>query len=236
MGDRTVFKRIEKKFILTKTEYNEFLDRIRPFIAEDEYGEYTICNVYYDTDTNDLIRKSLDKPFYKEKLRARSYGTAEDNGKIFVEIKKKYDGVVYKRRIKLRRQQWLEMLKTKDAGCVNKEKMSFTDHQILKEIEYFLKLYDPKPALYLAYDRQAFEARDNKALRITFDFAIRSRTGDIRLTKDDETELFADENTVLMEIKVPGAYPLWLSKALSELKIRDRSFSKYGAIYTKNNS
>lgn len=41
---------------------------------KDAYGAYTICNIYYDTGDWRLIRKSLEKTVYKEKLRIRSYG------------------------------------------------------------------------------------------------------------------------------------------------------------------
>lgn len=235
MADNKVFRRIEKKFILTDEQYQGLLSRISSKITADKYAEYTISNIYYDTEQNELIRLSLEKPKYKEKLRARSYGIAGDNDKIFVEIKKKYDGIVYKRRIKIRQFEWLKMLETKSASEVNTEGFSFTDKQIMKEIEYFIRFYDPRPAMYLAYDRKAFASTEDPDLRITFDFAIRARQEDVTLKKSGGTEMLLPEGKCLMEIKVPEAYPLWLVEALTAEKIYDVSFSKYGAFYTKFN-
>ena len=93
------FERYEKKYRLTAAQQRLLLEGIRPYMKKDDYGAYTICNIYYDTDDWRLIRTSLEKPVYKEKLRVRSYGVPEENGKVFVELKKKYDGVVYKRRV-----------------------------------------------------------------------------------------------------------------------------------------
>ena len=43
-------------------------------MSVDSYGKHTIGNVYYDTDTYELITRPVEKPKYKEKFRIRSYG------------------------------------------------------------------------------------------------------------------------------------------------------------------
>ena len=223
---QTNFKRYEKKYLLTPEELEIFLNKIKPFIKPDEYPEYTICNIYYDTDNYSLIRTSLDKPEYKEKLRVRSYGVPENNGKVFVEIKKKFDSVVYKRRITTSASLAIPFLK----GIAPADRVS----QISKEISYFQSFYKTNPKVFIAYDRKAFQGIDNSELRITFDTNLRFRTDNLDLRKGDYGKPIIDTDKILMEVKIPGACPLWLSKALTELKLYPTSFSKYGTCYREH--
>ena len=141
----------------------------------DEYNKnhpfYTICNIYYDTEDNHLIRHSLSKPKYKEKLRLRGYGVPKQEDKVYLEIKKKVNGLVNKRRTKLVLSEAYEFAETR----VKPEYKSYMNRQVLNEIDYILKLYKPVPKLYLAYDRKAFFGINNRDLRVTFDTNIRSR-------------------------------------------------------------
>ncbi len=221
----SVFKRVEQKYLLTEEVYEALLERISPFIEQDEYGVYTISNIYYDTQENDIIRKSIEKPRYKEKLRLRSYGVPDYESTVFLEIKKKYNGTVFKRREAMRLYEVEGFLKTGTSP----KAMS----QIFKELDYFVCFYNPIPKLYLAYDREAYSAIDNRSLRITFDKNIRSRTTDLDLSLGDYGEYLFPCDYRLMEIKASCAMPLWLVRSLSELKIYTVSFSKYGDIYTK---
>ena len=223
----SVFERVEKKYVLSKDKYKALLEGIAPYMSADEYGLHTICNIYYDTDTYDLIRHSIDKPKYKEKLRVRSYGKVGKKDKVYVELKKKYNGIVYKRRVSMTLEEAERYLK---HGI----KPNTKQLQILKEIDYFMKFYEPKPKLYLAYDRVAYFGKEDENLRITFDHNIRSRDYDMSLSKGDYGTYLLDESSYLMEIKVPGAYPIWLARLLAELEIYPTSFSKYGNIYKEN--
>ena len=217
------FRRYEKKYFLTEEQYNTFINAISPFVKSDEYGEYTICNIYYDTDDYSLIRQSIEKPIYKEKLRVRSYGVPEKDGRVFVEIKKKFDGVVYKRRITTTPALAEPILKgIRSVG---------ENEQILKEIEYFQRFHKTSPKVFIAYDRQAFQGIDNGELRITFDKNMRYRLDRLDLTEGDDGEPITDDGRILMELKIPGACPLWLTKILSEMKLNPVSFSKYGTCY-----
>lgn len=221
-----VFKRREKKYLLTEKQYEAFIDRAAPYIKKDRYGEYTICNLYYDTDDYQLIRASIEKPEYKEKLRLRSYGVPGPADKVFIEIKKKYEGTVYKRRSILSLRQAEAYL---DRGIKPQ-----SEDQIIKEIEYFINFYHTKAKVYLAYDREAFAGGDRGDLRITFDRNIRSRDYDLSLGAGDYGQRLLPEGACLMEIKACRAMPLELAHILSELKIYPRSFSKYGNVYKKN--
>lgn len=218
-----VFQRIEKKYLLHTDQYDRFLKAIERFMKLDEYGLSTICNIYFDTEKDELIRTSIERPPYKEKLRLRSYGVPQQNDKVYLEIKKKYDSIVYKRRISLTLQEAEDYL----LRGIHPAK----DSQILREIDYFMKFYSPVPKLYLAYDRMAYFGREDKDFRMTFDSGIRSRREDLYLGHGDYGTQLYDEEYYLLEIKAAGAYPLWLAKSLSELEIYPISFSKYGSIY-----
>lgn len=221
-----VFERVEKKYLLDREKYDLLIKYIEDYMTEDEYGVHTICNIYYDTDTYDLIRHSIEKCRYKEKLRVRSYGSVDKRDCVFIEIKKKYKGVVFKRRVSMtldEAERYLNShIKPKKQG------------QILKEIDYFIEFYKPKPKVYLAYERVAYFGKKDKNIRITFDKNIRSRDYDLSLCKGNYGTNLLDENLCLMEIKVPMAMPLWLTRILNDLEIYPTSFSKYGNIYRQN--
>lgn len=221
-----VFKRVEKKFLVTENTLLAFLADIAPYIKQDDFGKYTIFNIYYDTDDDRLIRTSIESPVYKEKLRLRSYGIPNGNNKVFLEIKKKYDGTVYKRRISL--------LFNEAISYLNGEARPKKDSQILHEIDYFMKLYNPVPKLFIAYDRLAFSSIDDENLRITVDSGIRSRDYDLSLYAGDYGEYLLNEDEHLIEIKTGSSLPLWLTSSLTKYEIYPVSFSKYGNIYKKN--
>jgi hypothetical protein len=187
---------------------------------------YTISNIYYDTEDSYLIRHSLSKPDYKEKLRLRAYGVPKSTTKVFLEIKKKYRGLVNKRRTSIVLDNAYSFVKEPfglEDDCINR--------QVLSEIRYFLKVYDLKPQVYIAYDRLAFFERDNNDLRISFDKNIRTRRYNLKLEAGDYGERLLDNDTYLMEIKTSRAMPLWLTDMLTRLNIKKSSFSKYGTEY-----
>lgn len=223
--ENNVFKRIEKKYILTKEQYALFLEQISPYMTLDQYGYHAICNIYYDTEADELVRRSVEKPTYKEKLRLRTYGPAFPEQEAFIEIKKKYQKVVYKRR---------ESLPYKDAvrylnHGIHPEKNS----QIMQEIDYFLRFYHPVPKLFLAYDREAFFGNEDPELRLTIDHRIRFRENKLDLAAGDFGNLYFKNDEKILEIKVAQSLPLWLTKILTDLKIYPVSFSKYGSIFTE---
>lgn len=220
------FRRVEKKYMMTREQFEQLQKALESYMEPDDYPVSTICNLYYDTPDFLLIRRSIEKPKYKEKFRLRSYGVPEPETMVFMEIKKKYDGVVYKRRV---RTSAMEAQAYLTGGPVPR----CNDKQIMKEIHWFCRRYPLQPAMFLAYDRWAYRGKEDPELRITFDRNIRYRTEDLDLTHGDEgTRLLPKEN-VLMEIKIPGAAPLWLSHILSELGIFSNSFSKYGRCYQR---
>ena len=218
------FERVEKKYLLTPAQ----LDALRPALAQqmqaDRYGPHTICNIYYDTPDYRLIRTSLQKPVYKEKLRLRSYGVPRPGDTVYAELKKKYRGVVYKRRTAVeltRAERWL-------AGSA-----PGPEGQIAREIDYFQSLSHAGPAVFLAYDRVALFGRRDPELRLTLDRNIRWRTEFLHLSAGDRGAPLRVQGLYLMEVKLPAAMPLWLARALDEVQARPVSFSKYGCCYTE---
>lgn len=218
------FQRKEIKYLLTKKQKLTFMNAISDYISKDRYSDYTICNVYFDTPDSLLIRRSIDKPSYKEKMRIRSYGRADENSKVFIELKKKHLGIVYKRRITMMMEEANEYI----LGNASRS------GQIEEEINYFLDYYKGvSPAMYISYDRKAYYVSDNPEIRITFDENILYRDSDLSLTSDIYGQPILASDECIMEIKCAHAMPLWLTKALSESKVYKTSFSKYGRAYMK---
>lgn len=226
MNTKMTFQRLEKKYVLSSKQYDAFMREVSSHLQLDMFGESTICNIYFDTSHYELITRSLQKPAYKEKLRLRSYGIPSEESIVYLEIKKKCKGVVNKRRVamtlKEARAYLLEGIHPANAS------------QILSEIDYFLQFYQPVPKVYVAYDRTPYVGKDDPEIRITFDRNIRRRHTDLFLEDGDAGECVFDQNQVLMEIKVLDAYPLWLTRILSDLAIYPISFSKYGKVFMED--
>ena len=220
------FERIEKKFWMSRKQYHELLPLLEKKMNHDEYGIVTICNIFYDTPDYALIRRSIERPYFKEKLRLRSYGLPTDADMVFVEIKRKLDGIGYKRRIQVPFYQAKNLLQGKPIGCENA--------QIEKEILAFVNRYHPEPMVYLSYQRYAMTAKDNPDFRVTIDQNLQYRMDDVENPDETQMQPIMDDKTmVLMEIKALGAIPMWLTDELSRLKIYQAPFSKIGTCYTQ---
>lgn len=224
VSDGMIFERYEKKYRVSEDTYRLLSDRLSEYVTPDKYGQYSICSLYLDNDNFDLIRKSMEKPSYKEKIRLRSYGVPSMDAKVYLELKKKLNGITYKRRVSL---LYGEALRYVENGTT-----SFDSGQIFNEITYFLDRYKPTPKVLLFYDRTAFFGIEDKNLRITFDNNIRYRNTDPFPHLGDRGEPIISQNERIMEIKVPGSFPLWLSKLLSETGVYPTSFSKCSTAYT----
>jgi SPX domain protein involved in polyphosphate accumulation len=225
--DNFIFKRVEKKYLLSDGEREALLEKISPMLVPDQYGHSTISSLYLDTPDFRIIRASIEAKLwghaYKEKLRLRTYGLPTEQSKAFLEIKKKYKGVVYKRRISLRLSDAVEYINGGEKP---------PDSQIMREIDYAMRFYgQPKPSVMVSYERDAFFVRDLPALRITFDSNVRFRDTDLDLTHGSYGKKILADGYSLMEIKTDGAMPLWLSRVLDGLGIYPTSFSKYGKAY-----
>lgn len=228
-----VFNRYENKYIVGLDTFEKLKNKIAEHMRLDTYNEeretYTITNLYYDTSDNHLIRTSLQKPKYKEKLRLRAYGVPNLDAKVYVEIKKKVMGLVNKRRSALKLEEAHVFL----ASGILPEEQSYHNRQVLREINYFLQIHEIFPVLYLAYDRRAYFGIEQPDLRISFDRNIRTRRYDLTLEAGDYGTPLLDNDSWIMEIKVAQHIPQWLCKLLSEYQIYPISFSKYGTEYRR---
>ena len=231
MAYQAVFKRYELKYMITAEQKSRLLRVMEPYMVMDEYGMSTVRNIYFDTDDFVLARHSIAKPDFKEKLRVRSYSKADADSIVFVELKRKYDHVVYKRRVGLAEKDAMEWIAS--------GRRSGAETQRDKEIDYFLAYYKKlKPALYLSYDREAYRMRDGMSaldggseFRVTFDSNILCRETDLSLCLDPSGKAVLKDGMYLMELKCSGGIPLWLASFLSEEQIYKTSFSKYGTAY-----
>lgn len=224
MNYQNTFKRFEIKYILTFDQKAAVLASMEGRMKLDRYGRTSIRNIYFDTDNFRLVRRSVERPIYKEKLRVRSYGPATPDSAVFVELKKKYDSVVYKRRLSL---------PEKDAMSAFAEGRALpVRSQIGDEIEYLREYYgELKPQVFISYEREAYHSLDGSDLRVTFDDNIIYRTTDLSLCSPPSGNRILAPDTVLMELKTAGALPLWLTRVLTKNKIFKTSYSKYGTAY-----
>lgn len=226
MAFQTVFKRYEFKYMLTLEQKEKVLQAMKTYMTPDQYGKTTIRNIYFDTDSYLLIRRSIDKPTYKEKLRIRSYSQADSDSTVFVELKKKYQSIVYKRRISLPEKEAMKWI-CGEGRCPKHT-------QISEEVDYFLDHYKTLyPTVFLSYKREAFYANDGSDFRVTFDDTILCRQNDLSLKSEIYGTPLLPEGMVLMELKCSGGIPMWMIHILSEEHIYKTTFSKYGTAYCK---
>ncbi len=220
-----IFKRIEKKYLLSEDTYERLFRRIGSHLKPDEYGRSTVLSLYLDTPDHRIIRNSIEAVDYKEKLRLRSYGAAASDSAVFLELKKKFGGVVYKRRAAMTLAEAERYLRTGIKPF---------ESQIMSEIDWAMGLYGrPEGAMLIACEREAWYDEAHPDLRLTFDRNIRYRESELSLRRGSAGIGLLPENTVLLEIKTAGAMPLWLADALDAEEILPGSFSKYGAAYTR---
>lgn len=228
-----VFNRYENKYLLDDAAYRSFYNDLLHYMELDDYNKqheyYSICNLYFDTRHDSLIRTSLSKPKYREKLRLRAYGVPGGDAKVYLELKKKVFGIVNKRRTGLKLAEAYEFVRTGAAP----EHQPYMNKQVVAEIAYFLSRYELEPKVYLAYERKAMFSKESRDLRITFDRNIRHRRSELGLELGDHGEPLNPEGQWLMEVKAEKTIPLWLSRLLSEHGLYRTSFSKYGNEYKK---
>ncbi|MDQ6423435.1 polyphosphate polymerase domain-containing protein [Paenibacillus sp. LHD-117] len=228
-----VFNRYENKYLLDDGAYRRFYYDLLDHMELDDYNKqhefYSISNLYFDTRHDSLIRASLSKPKYKEKLRLRAYGVPNRDAKVYLEMKKKVFGLVNKRRTALKLNEAYDFVRT----GIEPAYMPYMNKQVVEEIKYFLRRYELEPKVYLAYERKALFSKDSRDLRITFDTNIRSRRYDLGLERGDHGEPLVEGNKWLMEVKAEKTIPMWLSRLLSDHGLYRTSFSKYGNEFKK---
>ena len=221
---QSIFKRYEKKYIITKEQSIQLQKAISQYMTQDQYGEYLVQNLYYDTENWDIIRASIEKPLYKEKMRLRCYGESSGESKFYLELKKKYKGVVYKRRIAIPAQSLI--------GNSVQAAITETPSQISRELDFYMRSNGVSEKIYIAYQRLAFAGIADEGLRVTFDADVRFRLDDLSFSNSTAGQYILPDGEILMEVKALGGMPLWVANALSENGVFPTSFSKFGTCYT----
>ncbi len=230
---KPIFNRYERKYVLTTKQKDDLIIFLKDFLIDDFYSnsgsKYSVHNIYFDTQDFAIIRNSIQRPKYKDKLRLRSYKTIpSDDDLVFLEIKKKFQGVVNKRRVIISYKDAINYLENNVMPVFT----SYFDQQVMQEIDYFIKIHKAKPGAYIAYDRVALMS-PNEQLRVTFDHNIIFRNKDITLQKTHGEPVLNDSDIWLMEVKSENNFPFWLARKLSEYELYSQSFSKYGKAYQK---
>ncbi|MBQ3376348.1 MAG: polyphosphate polymerase domain-containing protein [Erysipelotrichaceae bacterium] len=224
MDYQSIFERVESKYVLTGSQYENLRNRIQDRLQEDLFPHSDISSIYFDTDNYRLARAALEKPAYREKLRLRSYGMKDDSSEVFMELKKKYLGVIYKRRRAMSYHNAMNYI-------LFGRKPDNT--QIVNEIDYMMKKYpDLKPRVLISYERDSYVVINDSNIRITFDYNVRYSLDNVTLKNNKAEKQLTGEDTVIMEIKSLNAMPLWLTEVLDEMNIFPGNYSKYGQIYT----
>ena len=220
---QAVFKRKEVKYLLTEKQLGALRPVLEAHMEPDTFAHSSIYNLYYDTPDYRLIRRSLEKPAYKEKLRLRSYGVPDEETPVFPEIKRKARGIVYKRRVSMPCGAAVGYLSRRYPGG---------DGQIFRELDWLLTAYGGlAPRIFLSYERDSWRGREDASLRLTLDRQILWRTESLDLRCGAWGEALLEPGQVLMEVKLTNAAPLWLAEALSENGIFPISFSKCGRAF-----
>ena len=221
---QSFFKRHEKKYLISKEQYATFQKILSQHMEPDKYGEYLVQNIYFDNEAWDVIRSSTEKPLFKEKMRLRCYNIPDQKSKVFVELKKKFKGIVYKRRVAV---PFDEML----SGSVG-DVIAAENSQISRELNFYMERNAVKEKIYIAYRRNAFVEKEQRYFRITFDNDIRFRLERLDFFNPKDGIVLLPKNKILMEVKALGVMPLWLVKLLNENNVFPTAFSKYGKCYT----
>lgn len=232
---KLTFNRREKKFLLTAAQFESVCRKIIDHgMVYDAYcgnGRiYPIYNIYFDNETNDVIRKSISHPKFKEKFRIRSYTvpSSDDDG-VYLEIKRKIKGVVIKRRVALSYGEAKSFI----YDGIRPQSDEYLKNKVLDEIEYYFKINKVVPKVYLSYERIAFFDGEDPDFRVTFDRRITTRRQDLKLSGGPYGQQLLADDEVLMETKISGALPKWFADILAEEKIYMSGFSKYGNEYSR---
>ena len=186
------FRRVEKKYVINKNQYEILQKAMQDKMLEDEHGKSTIYNVYYDTEQYDLIKHSITKPIFKDKVRIRSYNAPTQNSKVYLEIKRKYDGIVSKRRIETSLEKFYENFNNQKETAKG---------QVEKELTYYFKHYRLIPTMFLSYERNAYYEKENSDFRLTFDTNIIARDYDLQMEKGNYGTVILGKDNYVMEIK-----------------------------------
>ncbi len=235
--NKDTFKRKEIKYVLDAAQHERLRSVVYEQLPPAVFGTGRVSSLYLDTADRSVIARSLEKPLYKEKMRVRWYGApdlmaAHD---AFIELKKKYDGIVYKRRLQVSPGKVRAFLSGMPCADLVQQDVRALDGQtdaqriqIARELDAArARAARLRPSVIISCDRTSFGTDDENGLRITFDEHLHAQG---LFDGESKFPLMAERHAI-MEVKCTGAYPLWLVSALNSAKAYPASFSKYGRFY-----
>jgi len=226
--------RYERKYLIDPIQKEALLALFKRYLDFDAYSQnessYRVLNIYYDTHDYSVIRTSIEKPIYKEKLRLRCYDyPLLEESIVYFEIKKKYRSRVNKRRIPMTFAQAKSYITTETKPYFH----DYAYAQKMDEIDYLIKTRRAEPKAVVRYARLGMNTKDN-GLRVTFDQDIEFTscfTSFDDLEKTTFSKVLASNQYAILEVKSDQNFPLWLVNELSRLNIYSQPFSKYGKAY-----
>ncbi|PAV30485.1 VTC domain-containing protein [Virgibacillus profundi] len=222
-----IFRRREQKYLITKEQYQELIMQIAPYMRSDKFGidgRYTVSTLYFESSDHKIYFETKNKLKYRQKLRLRVYNDTDLNSTAFFEVKQKHKKVVNKRRMLIPLHEAYRYLDEKEDSL---DYYETSNPQVLKEIDYFRKLYQLDPEMVVSYDRHALHCTDDPDLRITFDLNLRCRKDNLLLEHGPHGVNFIDDDLVVLEVKVNDSVPLWLTRILQNINCEQRSASKF---------
>lgn len=226
------FNRFELKYLLPIEHAGEFKKAIKSFLHVDSFGEegqYALTSLYYDTPDHRFYWEKIDGIKVRRKLRIRHYETRDaitPETPVFVEIKKRIDRVIIKKRAKM---PYKDAVNLCNEGIMP-AKFDPKDKKTLEEVQSMFHTYPLRPTLITSYFRHALIGTHyDLGLRVTFDTNIRFRDHDLDLTSKNRGKFIIPPNIALMEIKANGAIPYWLTEMIGAHNIRLIRVSKYCA-------
>ena len=224
--------RFEMKFVITRDQRDAIMPALMERMRADENAMdgayYPIISLYYDTPDRDCYWEKEQSVPSRRKMRVRVYGSLD--GKlpptIFVEIKHKCDGRGVKRRLRVPLEEALWIC----AGNPPRRPLNVLDMRIVDEIHMLVKKRNFRPTVAMRYDRQAYADKDPESdLRVTFDTGIAYRFDNLDPIPDDRRfdRFMLPDGYSVMEVKVTGAVPYWLTKLVGEHHCILQGHSKY---------
>ncbi len=228
------FERRELKYFIPKT----YLDKLRKKFLENMeydpfcrkgvlYSPYTVRSIYLDTRNYLFYYEKVDGLKIRKKLRIRTYNTPESSEDAFLEIKRKFNNIVYKERVKTLFPETPQLFNGL-LPRLKEEKPSFLDRSALGKFAYLTKRLQLKPQVLITYEREALYALDDPKIRVTFDINVRSFAfPDLEDMYREKDLMTINDDAFILEIKFNGRMPVWIRQIVREFNLRVQAISKY---------
>jgi hypothetical protein len=219
--------RYECKYLVLEAWVPEIRRIIGPFVRPDRFapqagGMYRISSLYLDSPDLQLLRMAREGWSERMKLRARTYSERQEDP-VFLEVKRRFNGVVHKTRARLARAEVRAPLRSHAWGAPARSGPSE-----LRQFVHLAQHFAVRPVRHVRYLREAYESRGGEPVRVTFDRALEQAEGrDGELSPDGSRWRPLGLEGVVLELKFTGGFPLWMGALVARFELERRSISKY---------